>query len=134
MTPIFCIGENSRDENGLYLDEIRNQIKSAVDMLGKRALKKLVVAYEPVWSIGQQDAVSPDDVQTSMLFIKKVFAEIFGSEVGLKVSVLYGGSVNRINAPDLIRVGQVDGLLVGRESVNGAGFSELLKAVDRSRS
>ena len=48
----------------------------------------------------------------------------------MKVKVLYGGSVNFRNAAEIINIGQVDGLLVGRESVNMPGFTELLKAVD----
>jgi triosephosphate isomerase len=64
------------------------------------------------------------------IFVKKIFADLFGPDAGLKVKVLYGGSVNYRNAPEIMTIGKVDGLLVGRESVNAPGFIALLKAVD----
>lgn len=131
LIPILCIGEGSRDESGLYLDQIRNQIKGATESLDKKIIKNLIVAYEPVWAIGKADSMRAEDIQETSIFIKKVFAEIFGQEIGIKLPILYGGSVNKINAPELLRIGNIDGLLVGRESVNVTGFIELLKSVDR---
>jgi triosephosphate isomerase len=72
----------------------------------------------------------PEDIREMSIFVKKIFADMFGPDAGLKVRVLYGGSVNYRNAPDIMFVGKVDGLLVGRESVNAPGFVALLKAVD----
>ena len=66
------------------------------------------------------------------LFVKKCFSEIFGHDPAMRVPVLYGGAVNYKNAAEIISVGKVDGLLVGRESVNLAGFPDLLRAVDKA--
>lgn len=130
LSPIICVGEIVRDEAGAYLDTLKNQIKNSLDGIAPKFAGDIVLAYEPVWAIGAQEAMKNEDIHESSLFVKKVFSDTFGPDAGLKVKVLYGGSVNYRNAPDIISIGKVDGLLVGRESVNAPGFVELLKAVD----
>ena len=130
MSPIVCVGEIVRDEAGAYLETLKNQIKNSLADIAPKFAGDIVLAYEPVWAIGAQEAMKNEDIHESSLFVKKVFSDIFGPEAGIKVKVLYGGSVNYRNAPDIISIGKVDGLLVGRESVNAPGFVELLKAVD----
>jgi len=131
LTPILCIGESVRDESGAYLGFLKDQIKASCGDILKKSAKSIIVAYEPIWAIGAAEAMKPEDVYETSLFIKKVFADLYGADMGLKVTVLYGGSVTYRNAPDIITIGKVDGLLVGRESVNIPGFIELMKEVDR---
>lgn len=130
LTPIVCVGESVRDEAGNYMNTLRDQIKSSFADLSKKDAKVIVIAYEPVWAIGAKEAMSPAIVYEMLLFIKKVFADLFGPELALKLKILYGGSVNFRNAADIVSIGQVDGLLVGRESINMSGFGDLLKVVD----
>ncbi len=130
LSPIICVGEIVRDDAGAYLDTLKNQIKTSLEGIEQKFSADIILAYEPVWAIGAQEAMKNEDIHESSIFVKKVFSDIFGPEAGLKVKVLYGGSVNYRNAPDIISIGKVDGLLVGRESVNAPGFVELLKAVD----
>jgi len=130
MTAIVCVGEKSRDENGGHFEFLKNQIKGSFTGIAEDKVKHIVIAYEPVWAIGAKEAMVPSDVNEMSIFVKKTFADIFGAEAGLKLKVLYGGAVNFRNAGEIVRSGRVDGLLVGRESVNMPGFVELLKAVD----
>ena len=132
LHPILCVGEKVRDEHGEYLHFLRNQIVNSLGKLQKRYLAKLVIAYEPVWAIGksEEEAMKPTDVHETSLFIKKVLAEIYNSKVVVPVPILYGGSVNHNNAKDLIILGEIQGLLIGRESLQPKKFGELLKNVD----
>jgi triosephosphate isomerase len=130
MYSIVCIGEKERDANGNYLNFIKEQIKNSLSKVTKKTVNKLIIAYEPIWAIGAKEAMGPADILEMTLFIKKVISDMFGQSEVLNVPILYGGSVNFKNAGDIIRQGQVNGLLVGRESVNSIGFIELLKAVD----
>jgi len=130
MTAILCVGEKARDQEGKYLEDLKNQIKSSLTDIPKKFAKSIIIAYEPIWAIGATEAMKPADIYETSLFVKKVFADIFTPDAGIKTLVLYGGAVNFRNAPDIMIVGRVDGLLVGRESVNSEGFVELLKAVD----
>jgi triosephosphate isomerase len=130
MTAIVCVGEKARDEGGAHFEYVKNQIKDSLAGISEDRVKRIVLAYEPVWAVGAKESMPPEQIYEMSLFVKKSFADIFGSEAGLKVKVLYGGAVNFRNAGEIIKTGRVDGLLVGRESVNLPGFVELLKAVD----
>ena len=130
LKPILCIGEKERNENGSHLDFLKDQIKNSLNNLPKKFIGKLIVAYEPIWAIGAKEAMSPENIYETSLFIKKVLSDLYGQEEAVSVPILYGGSVNFRNALEIIEKGQVEGLLVGRESVNAPGFNELLKSVD----
>ena len=130
MTPIVCVGEKVRDEGGLHFDFIREQIKNSFADVAKSDAREIVLAYEPVWAIGAKEAMSPDQIYEMSLFVKKAFADVFSPEAALKLTVIYGGAANFRNAAEIIKIGQIDGLLVGRESVNLPGFKELIKTVD----
>jgi triosephosphate isomerase len=131
LSPIVCVGEAVHDEAGEYLEGLKKQIKQSFADVPFASATSIVLAYEPIWAIGATEPMKNEDIHESSIFVKKVFSDIFGPDAGLKVKVLYGGSVNYRNAPDIISIGKVDGLLVGRESVNAPGFVELLKAVDQ---
>ena len=132
LIPIVCVGEKTRDnENGSHFDFLKEQIKNTFADIPKKYASEIVLAYEPVWAIGAKEAMVPEQIFEMTLFVKKVFADLFGNDLALKTKVLYGGSVTFRNAGDIMKIGQVDGLLVGRESVNISGFVELLKEVDK---
>ncbi|MDQ5893347.1 MAG: triosephosphate isomerase [Patescibacteria group bacterium] len=127
---VLCVGEKERDEQGAHLESLKLQIKNSLNKVPKRLIGKLIVAYEPIWAVGAKEAMDPATVYEMSLFVKKSLADAYGHTEAVATQVLYGGSVNFRNAGDIIVRGKVDGLLVGRESVNSDGFTELLKAVD----
>jgi len=132
LQPILCIGEKERDAHGDYLLFLRNQIINSLGKLQKRYLVDLIIAYEPVWAIGktEAEAMKPTDIHEMTIFIKKVLSEKYDQKVATAVPILYGGSVGYKNAKDIIVLGEVQGLLVGHESLKVEKFSELLKNVD----
>jgi triosephosphate isomerase len=130
MYAVLCVGEKVHDEGGAYLDMLKDQIKNSLAGVPSNLAKNVVLAYEPVWAIGAKEAMSSAQIYEASLFVRKVFSDIFSQNQAMKTLVLYGGSVNLRNANEIISIGKVDGLLVGRESVNVPGFAELLKAVD----
>jgi triosephosphate isomerase (TIM) len=129
MTAIVCIGESSRDHDGSYLGFIRQQLLSSLKDIEKKNLDQVVVAYEPIWAVGAKEAMSARDLLETSIFIRKVLSDIFG-DFARGVSVLYGGSVDRVNADSLVRDGEVSGLLIGRQSLNPKDFIEIIKLVD----
>ncbi len=130
LKPILCVGEKSRDDHGEYLHFLRAQIINSLNKLTKKSLADLVVAYEPIWAIGQAEAMPVEEIHQMTIFIKKVLVEIFGAKTKIEVPVLYGGSVNAKNAKDIITLGEVQGLLIGRESLNPKKFGELVKSLE----
>ena len=127
---ILCIGEKERDSQGEYLHVIKKQIENSLANMEINLLKKLIIAYEPVWAIGASEAMTPESIYEMTIFIKKVLSDLYGQDKIFDIPILYGGSVNSFNAKEIVEVGQVDGLLVGRESINPKGFGQLLKSVD----
>lgn len=130
LKPIICVGELRRDEHNHHLSTLKAQIEASLEDIDASQAKNIIIAYEPVWAIGASQPMTNALIQESTIFVRRVLADFFGPENGREIPVLYGGSVNMRNAADIVREGQVDGLLVGRESVNAAGFVELLRAVE----
>lgn len=132
LTAILCIGESVRDDHAKYLEVIKTQLKSAFEGIPSKQLPQMIVAYEPVWAIGQNSKgpMTPRDLHEMTIFIKKVLSELYDQKSAMKTIILYGGSVNAETAASLVKEGEVSGLLVGRESVSPEGFSGILLAVD----
>ena len=129
MTAIICVGESTRDTNGDYLDLIKNQIRNALNDVPKKLLGSIVIAYEPIWAIGAKEAMSGRDLHEMSIYIKKVLNDTFGF-VSEDVRIIYGGSVDKVNADTLIQEGNVSGFLVGRQSLVPKDFIEIMKLVD----
>ena len=129
---IVCIGERERDSGGAYFEFIKNQILSSLLGVPPRNLKQIIIAYEPLWAIGKsfKDAMKPAEVHEMAIFIRKVLTDTFGKATAISMPILYGGSVNFENAPLIIEEGNVDGLLVGRESLDPENFIKLLSTIN----
>lgn len=131
MTPILCIGEKTRDASGEHLSLIKAQLKSGLADVPAAKLPKVVIAYEPVWAIGAQEAMKPHDMHEMAIFIRKTLFETYGKP-GMSAKILYGGSIDENNAPAMMHEGDVEGLLVGRASADTARFARLLSAIAKS--
>jgi len=129
---ILCIGEKTRDNQGDYLAFLKDQMLASLSGVQKRHLLDLIVAYEPVWAIGksEQDALSGSGMHEMVIFIRKILSDVYGRDFAAGVPVLYGGSVAPSNTENIVREGMVDGLLVGRQSLEPKSFSEILNIVD----
>jgi triosephosphate isomerase len=130
IMPILCIGEIDRDESGQYLRFVEQQLVESLGKLKKNQLDKIVIAYEPVWAIGQgHKSISTHEIHKMVIFIKKVLIGRFDKKMAMNVPILYGGSVDAENAADILNNGEVRGLLVGRASANPHSFSDILKSI-----
>lgn len=132
LSAILCVGEKERDSQGNYLTFVKNQINSALVGVQKRFVGNLIIAYEPVWAIGKSDreAMNGPDMHEMYLYIKKILSETIGRDYGKTIPILYGGSVSSFNAADIVQNGHVDGLLVGRQSLDPIQFKAIMDIVD----
>lgn len=131
MTPILCVGEQERSQSGEHFTFVKEQLRVGLADVSPAKLSKVIIAYEPVWAIGASSAMQPREMHEMSIFIRKMIVERFG-ESGMNITVLYGGSVDAKNAPDMLRNGDVKGFLVGRVSVDSKAFGELLQALARA--
>lgn len=132
ITPILCIGESERDENGRFYLEVKNQLEKSLAKVKKDNLSKIIIAYEPVWAIGKKDsdAINSENLHEMVIFIKKVLSDRFGVENSLNIPIIYGGSVTKRNVSELTLKGEVSGLLVGRESLKIDNFTEVINILE----
>lgn len=127
---VLCVGEAERDPSGAHFSVVAGQLAEALmGANGKPAAAKVVVAYEPVWAIGKDatEVLPPAELREMVIFIRKNLVDILGRAVGLKIPILYGGSVDTRNAPGLLAEGDISGFLVGRASTDVTSFIELMR-------
>ena len=124
LNVIFCIGETYKEKSkGKTFSILRKQIKSS---LNKKFIKnKIILAYEPVWSIGTNKIPKKSELQNTIKFIKKDFRKIFKTDKSPKV--LYGGSVNHQSIGLLSSISEIDGFLIGSASQSAKKFIDIVK-------
>jgi triosephosphate isomerase (TIM) len=133
ITPLVCVGEPSRDEDGDYFEFLREEIESSLAGLNRKNLtiSGIAIAYEPIWAIGKdaESAIEPADLSETIIFIKKVLSSMFGRSVAEKVPILYGGSVEPTNAISLLHETGIRGFLVGHASLDAKSFYKIAEAL-----
>ncbi len=129
MTPIVCIGERERDEQGNFFTFIENQLRSLAEVLPAVAIKKVIIAYEPIWAIGTGNTATADDVKEMQLFIEAALTKLYDRPTAKKVRLLYGGSVKPENAATIHTEGGMHGFLVGGASLKVDDFAAIIRAV-----
>ena len=128
LTPIVCIGERERDEQGNFFSFVEAQLRSLAAVLPPAAMRKVVIAYEPIWAIGTGNTATADDVKEMQLFIETVLTKLYDRATARAVRLLYGGSVKPHNAAELHKVGGMRGFLVGGASLQAKDFMAIVKA------
>ena len=124
---VFCIGDLKRDQSDDALKAfLLEQVSAALNSLDVSEVQRLIIAYEPVWAIGQNalDAASPERVGRSVNAIRSCVDARFP---GASVPILYGGSVNKENCEDLMGYAGVNGLFVGRSATDPEVFLAIVR-------
>ena len=131
MNVIFCIGEELQQrQNGNYFDVIQNQLEMGVLGLSTELIKKVTLAYEPVWAIGTGVTANPDQIQEIHQFIRNLIHQSFDETISNSIRILYGGSVKPTNAVEIFNLADVDGGLIGGASLKFADFQSIVEAAD----
>lgn len=127
IRPILCVGESleERDADKAF-DVVGGQIKADLDGIDAADVKKLVIAYEPIWAIGTGRTATPDQAEEMCAFIRKTLIELYGEEISDEVIIQYGGSVKPANATEIMNMDEIDGALVGGASLKPKDFMEII--------
>lgn len=130
---LLCIGETDEEkEYGISREILRKQLIVGFHNVSPAYVKKIWVAYEPVWSIGVHGfPASPNYAEEMHKVIKECLYELFGKSSN-EIPVLYGGSVNESNANELIKKESVDGLFIGRAAWDAKKFDSLIRNVRKN--
>ena len=131
ITPVLCVGEEVRTASGEYFEVIREQLRIALKDVPSTKLSKVVIVYEPIWTVGKDTTMNPRDMHEMSIFIRKAVVEAYGDE-GHNLTILYGGSVDDSNAAAMLSEGDVKGLLIGRAGLDASEFSRLLQVISQT--
>ncbi len=128
MLPIICCGESlEQREQGVTEDHIRYQVKIALLGLSEEQVKKLVIAYEPIWAIGTGKTASNEQANEVCAIVRDTVKKLYGEAVSNETRILYGGSVNAANANAIFSMSDIDGGLVGGASLKLDDFEKIAK-------
>ncbi|ROT29466.1 triose-phosphate isomerase [Micromonospora sp. HM5-17] len=128
LTPILCVGEGlDIRERGEHVAYVRDQLDAALAGLDAAQVRKVVVAYEPVWAIGTGKTATPENAQEVCGAIRARLAERYDRETADQVRILYGGSVKAANIAGIMAQPDVDGALVGGASLDAEEFAQICR-------
>jgi len=128
LTPIMCIGESLEErEKGNTMDKVGTQINSGLEGLGKDEIRRIVIAYEPIWAIGTGVTATPSQAEEVHSFIRKKLTEKYGNEIASYAIILYGGSVKPANTYSILKENNINGALVGGASLEADSFIQITK-------
>ncbi len=130
MTPILCVGETKRESSGEHLNIVGEQLRAGLADVAPAKISKVIIGYEPVWAIGGETTMSPRDMHSMAIFIRKTIVGIYG-DIGHSMKILYGASVGEKNALAMLKEGDVRGFIVGHVSTNAERFTQLLKVLQK---
>lgn len=130
MHPVLCVGEQKTDEHAGHLSFIKTQLNKGLMNVPAAEIGQVLIAYEPLSAIGAKYPITSHEIHQRNIFIKKVLADMYGKNKAFEIPILYGGSVNADNAKELVEGGEVDGVLVGRDSLKAESFLRILKEMD----
>ncbi len=129
LTPIYCCGETIDQRNaGEHFNVNETQITEGLFHLNADEMKKVVIAYEPVWAIGTGVTASSAQAQEVHAFIRATIAKKYGNEVAQSITIQYGGSMKPENAAELLAQPDIDGGLIGGAALKSRDFIEIIKA------
>jgi len=128
LKPIFCIGETLEErEADKHFEVIKTQLEEGIFGLSEADFAKVVLAYEPVWAIGTGKTATSEQAQEIHAFIRNAIAEQYNQQIADDTTILYGGSCNAKNAPELFAQPDIDGGLIGGASLKSRDFTDIAK-------
>ena len=132
LIPIMCCGESlEQREAGITAEWIAMQIKLGLQGVSEDKIRKVVIAYEPIWAIGTGKTATPEQAEEVCESIRAVVRKLYSSKNARAISILYGGSMNEKNAYELLAQPDIDGGLIGGASLVPEKFVQIIEAANQ---
>lgn len=131
LSPIVCVGESlEQRELGITLELIALQVKTALANVPAEKVRKIIIAYEPIWAIGTGKTATAEQANEVCCAIRSVIRNLYGARTARAVTIQYGGSMNEKNAEELLSQPDIDGGLIGGASLVPEKFAAIIKAAN----
>ncbi|MCV2528439.1 MAG: triose-phosphate isomerase [Candidatus Lightella neohaematopini] len=132
ISPILCIGETKKEyQNNQTIIVCIKQIKNIIENLGILALQNTIIAYEPIWAISNNTIINPIYIQKIHNAIRNYLMK-FNYEISKNVNIQYGGSVNCENISSILKQPDINGVLIGKASLNIENFIKILNIINNN--
>ena len=127
LLPILCVGETLTErEAGKFTEVISRQVTGGLKDITAEDMKKVVIAYEPVWAIGTGKTATPEQANEVHALIREKVKSLYTTEIAEGLRIQYGGSVTPENVSSLMAKPDIDGALVGGASLKPESFAALV--------
>ena len=127
IRPIMCCGESlEQRDSGVLFDFVKTQLEEGLAEISAEDVKRVVIAYEPIWAIGTGRTASPEQAEEMCAFIRQTLIDLYDEETADEVIIQYGGSVKPANATEIMNQDEIDGALVGGASLKAADFMQII--------
>jgi triosephosphate isomerase len=127
LLPIVCVGETLAEREAGKLNEIiSRQVTGGLKDLTPEEMRRVVIAYEPVWAIGTGKTASPEQANEVHALIRQKIRSLYDAEIAEGLRIQYGGSVTPDNVSSLMAMPDIDGALVGGASLRPESFAALV--------
>ncbi len=127
LIPIICVGEKKEQRESGYTDAlVEYQTLIALTGLTENEVKKVVIAYEPVWAIGTGLTATDEQANETIGVIRKAIERKYGKRIANAVRIQYGGSMNPKNVKGLMAQSEIDGGLIGGASLKAPDFAQVV--------
>ena len=132
LRPIVCVGESlEQRELGVTEELITYQVKTAVAGLSDSQMRRVVIAYEPIWAIGTGKTATAEEAGAVCTHIRAIIRKKYGARVARAVTIQYGGSMNAKNAAELLAQPDIDGGLIGGAALKPEDFMAIINAANQ---
>ena len=132
LTVILCVGETlEQREQGITSELVSMQTKIALGGVSEEELKRIIIAYEPVWAIGTGKTATAQQANEVCHTIRECIASVYSQAAADGITIQYGGSMNAGNAAELLAQPDVDGGLIGGASLKAPDFVEIVNAANQ---
>lgn len=128
LSPIISVGETAQERDDFRTEEVlRNQTMSALRDIPEHHVKNIIIAYVPVWAIGTGNYASVAEASGAVMDLRGTVREMYGGLASEEIHMIYGGSVTAVNARNLLATPNIDGVIIGRGSLNASDFHNIIK-------
>jgi triosephosphate isomerase len=133
LFPVYCVGETREErESGDIAKVLVSQLKEGLAEVPVTQISSVTIAYEPIWAVGSDNVPTSDEILEVKILLKKTLIEMYGVSAAEKVALLYGGSVKASIVDQVCNEPEMDGVLVGRESLIPQEFLKIAEAINNA--
>jgi triosephosphate isomerase len=132
LLPIVCVGELLEErQSGITEKVINSQMVEGLAGISSEDMKKVIIAYEPVWAIGTGVTATPEQAEAVHAFIRGLIEKLYNKNIAAGLRIQYGGSMKAENTEELLNQPDIDGGLIGGAALKADSFLGIIEIANK---